>query len=228
MNLITRARESLKYRLGPKPDTLREDLSSLLDRIPTDFGGGSGLEKVYEMASLIRQFKIKSSVDIGVYRGRSLFPQAFVHKKFTRGIVYGVDPWDAEEAKEMDNPELFNEIEAWRKTTDFEGIFREVSAMSREFGRHCKIVRKTSREASEDFKRQGIRFGVVHIDGNHDTARALEDVRSYLPLLHSGGFMVLDDISWKSVRPAYDLCLEHMTLYAERVHLDYSIFTLPR
>ena len=38
------------------------------------------------MAELIRTFEMKLTVDIGVYRGRSLFPQALSHRECSGGI----------------------------------------------------------------------------------------------------------------------------------------------
>src|SRR5438128_3461789 len=131
MNIFTRTKNSVKYRLGYR-DTLLQGLTSLLDRIPTDFGGSCPVQKAYVMTWLIRRFKLRSSVDIGVYRGGSLFPQALVHQRYTKGIVYGVDPWSSEEAREKDNPELFEQLEKWADTTDFEAIYRSVTKMAEE------------------------------------------------------------------------------------------------
>ncbi len=224
MNIITRAKNSFKYRVLGITDTLLPDLTSLLDRIPTDFGGSCPLQKAYVMAWLIRRFKLQSTVDIGVYRGRSLFPQALAHKNYTKGVVYAVDPWSSVEAREQDNPELFEQIEQWADTTDFDGIYSDVKKMAEEFGPHCVIVRQPSREAVEYFKERNISFDMVHVDGNHDRDKALSDVELYLPLLKPGGFVVMDDISWESVRPAYDLCASRLKLVYERVDVGYSVF----
>jgi hypothetical protein len=223
MNIITRAGNSIKYRLGYR-DILLQDLTVLLDRIPTDFGGSCSLQKAYVMSWLIRRFKLQSTVDIGVYRGGSLFPQALAHQRYTKGIVYAVDPWSSEEAREKDNPELFEQLEEWADTTDFEAIYRSVAKMAEEFGPHCVIVRKPSRDAAGYFKAEGINFDMVHIDGNHDMDNALGDVEMYVPLLRPDGFVVMDDIGWESVRPAYDLCASLLTLVYERHDVGYAVF----
>jgi len=54
------------------------ELEEILGEIKIDFGGGCSFEKAYVMAWLIANYQLKSTVDIGVYRGRSLFPQALV------------------------------------------------------------------------------------------------------------------------------------------------------
>src|SRR2546426_629635 len=144
MNIVTREERFEVSRRNT--NTLFQNLTSLLDRIPTDFGGSCSLQKAYVMAWLIRRFKLQSTVDIGVYRGRSLFPQALAHRDYTKGVVYGVDPWSSQEAREKDNPELFEQIEEWADTTDFDGIYWDVKKMAEEFGPHCVIVRKPSSE----------------------------------------------------------------------------------
>ena len=46
---------------------------------------------------------------------------------------------------------------------------------------------------------------MVHIDGNHDTSFVMQDVDDYLPLVQDGGFIVMDDVSWVSVKPALSI-----------------------
>ena len=72
---------------------LRRELSHLLTKIPIDFGGGCSVRKAHVMAWLISRFQLKQSLDIGVYRGRSLLPQSLAHRLSGGGIAYGVDPW---------------------------------------------------------------------------------------------------------------------------------------
>ena len=125
---------------------LRADVANVLSKIQIDFGGGCSISKAYMMAYLIRRFELKTTLDIGVYRGRSLFPQALAHAKHTGGVVYGVDPWSNAEAKENDNLELKDKIDAFLSITDFNAIYENVDDLRRQMGfeNHCKLVRKTS------------------------------------------------------------------------------------
>lgn len=206
------------------------DIKALLSEIPIDFGGGCSPEKAYLLAWLICRYSLKTTLDIGVYRGRSLFPQALAHAKFTGGIVYGVDPWDAAQAKELDViEELRERIDKFVGQTDFEKIYQQVLLMSQRFHYedHCSILRKTSADAARFFETQGVLFGLIHIDGNHDTNIVMKDVELYLPLLKSNGFIVLDDISWESVKPAYQTLMTRLRLVFKSTHLpknDYAIF----
>jgi len=212
---------------------LYAEIKELLSEIPIDFGGGCSFEKGYMMAWLIANFNLKVSVDIGVYRGRSLFPQAIAHARFSRGIVYGIDPWDVELARLYDNTAARKEINDFLDNTDLNAISMDVDRLNKErdFIAHCVLIRKKSEDAISQFKEGMIKFGLIHIDGNHDIAMVLRDVELYLPLLADKGFVVMDDISWDSVRPAFDIvCSKYNLIYktTDRKYAtqpnDYAIF----
>ena len=213
------------------PDPLSAAVDDALSRIPVDFGGGCPPKKAHAMAWLIRAECIRTSLDIGVYRGRSLMPQAVAHRDFTGGIVYGVDPFSSREAMQHDNAVLRDRLQDFALTTDFEGIYGDVLRLRDALGvaAHCTLVRKTSAQAAADFVARGVRFGLIHIDGNHDTARVLEDVEFYLPLLTPGGLIVMDDVSWASVKPAVEAVASRATLLFYEsaptvTELDYAVF----
>jgi len=185
-------------------DNLFNEINTILAKVPIDFGGGCSVRKAYVMAWLIRQFNLIRTLDIGIYRGRSLFPQAIAHRIATSGVVYGVDPYSATEALENDHPTLREQIKNFVVTTDFEKLFQQVSNHTEEFGlsKYIQLVRATSSQAAVKFAKDETSFGLIHIDGNHDTSIVKRDVDLYLPLLQPNGFLVMDDVSWDSVQPA--------------------------
>jgi predicted O-methyltransferase YrrM len=207
---------------------LRTQIINLLAGIPLDFGGGCSASKAYLLASLIRELRTQTSLDIGVYRGRSLLPQALAHRRYTGGVAYGVDPWSKDEARENDNPALKRDLDRFVETTDFEAIYRAVDNLRKAAAveDHCALVRKTSVAAAAHFRERRVTFGLIHIDGNHDTAAVVRDVRDFEPLLQRNGILVMDDVSWDSVRPAYDLLAATMPRLFQRVDTlnDYAVF----
>jgi hypothetical protein len=209
-------------------DPLRSEITDLLTHIPLDFGGGCSASKAYVMAHFIRDLRMQATLDIGVYRGRSLLPQALAHLRHSGGVAYGVDPWSKADARENDNLELKAQLDRFVETTDFEALHGQVDALRRRFGveRHCVLVRKRSADAAEDFRRAGMRFDLIHVDGNHDTAVVMKDVQDCLLLLKRGGILVMDDVSWRSVRPAYDDVASRTTKLFERTDAlnDYAVF----
>lgn len=209
-------------------DLFRTELVRLLEEISIDFGGGCSTKKAYLMGYLIRRFRMKTTVDIGVYRGRSFFPQALAHSMFTGGMAYGVDPYDPTEALEEDNVHLKEQIRSFVENLDFEALYADVASKRERFGLtdHSILLRDTSAGASRYFEKKGIFFDLIHIDANHDTERAMEDVRLYLPRLRRGGFVIMDDVSWESVKPAMALLEQRMFKVFQRTGRgdDYAVY----
>lgn len=142
-------------------------------------------------------------------------------------MAYGVDPYSRTAAEQSDNPTLQTDLDHWVETTDFDGLHRNVLAIleSRHLRPHAELLRMTSNQAVAVFRARSIRFGLVHVDGNHDREEVLDDVRNYLPLVQPGGFLVLDDISWTSVRPAVELALAQFVHFYQCVNAtnDYAV-----
>ena len=90
----------------------------------------------------------------------------------------------------------------------------------------CKIIRKTSSNAATDFSTSAVRFGLIHIDGNHDTSFVMEDIKNYVPLLDKNGFVVLDDVSWDSVIPAFSYLSQNLIFVNKLIDKenDFALF----
>lgn len=214
-----------RARGAPHDERLYSDITEVLSKIPIDLGGGCSLDKAYLLAWLIRRHDMKQTVDIGVYRGRSFFPQALAHNRFTGGMVYGVDPYSAAEAREKDVGSAHHSSEAINRfieRADWQAIRQSVVSMRKEFGYedHCALLQKTSAEAGTHFEEKRVSFDMVHVDGNHDTDKVMEDVHLHLPRVREDGFIVLDDVSFQSVRPAYEELNARTTLVFERTDHD--------
>lgn len=206
------------------------DNKQLLELVPIDFGGGCSLSKADLLSYLIINDKINNSIDIGVYRGRSLLPQANAHKHKSRGVVYGVDPYDNELVKEKDNKELKKQINKFVQENDFQKIYDDVCALVRKTGLsdNVNIIRKTSKEALAYFISNAIHPGLIHIDGNHDRDIVLNDVKGYSAILEDGGYIIMDDVSWSSVKPSVDWLEDNnfVQLYCRVNSMnDYAVFT---
>jgi hypothetical protein len=200
MNLFNKKKNDSNYK-----DLLFE-IEKLYAIIPSDNGGGCSIQKGITMAAFIKELNLQVTADIGVYRGRSLFPQAISHKNYTKGHVYGIDPYSKVAAIQNDNPKLFSILQDFAEKTNFDQVYNNVISIIKEnhFQDYCAIIRQTSANAKQYFVDKGIVLGLVHIDGNHDTNFVMNDVNDYYPLLMKGGIIILDDISWNSVKPAFD------------------------
>lgn len=215
------------FKNNSSENVLSEMIKKIHLIIPQDFGGGCSHKKALLMSLVISEFKLDKTADIGVYKGRSFFPQAIAHQLYSGGVVYGIDPYSSEEAVQNDRPDLQKELDDFVAMTDFQKLYDDVSDIIINYGysSNSKLIRSTSCNAAVEFKRAEIKFGLVHIDGNHDTKLVMEDVQNYFPLLAEKSFMVLDDISWNSVQPAYSLLRKEMLFIDEFVN-EYNDFAL--
>jgi predicted O-methyltransferase YrrM len=206
-------------------------LSSVIDSVPVDVGGGSGLPKARTFAALVHKYALRTYLEIGVYRGRSLLPVAALFKQLGDGVATGVDPYSFEAAEQHDT-ELFPEsaakvVSGWNRGMDWDALYAEVLARIRDFGvaDHCRIIRASSAEAAASVPAGSI--DLLHIDGNHDRAAVLFDVETYLPKVRAGGFVVLDDAWWPSVQDARQVVASR----CKEVHADHKsdfvVFRVP-
>lgn len=203
--------------------SLFRELNNISELIPSDFGGGSSLGKTYLMAYLILRNNLKTYVEIGIYKGKSLFPAAYAIKQ-NKGISYGIDPYIKDAARENDIEEnLQIEIDEFIDKLDFEGLYQDVLKLRSKLNlqNHVELIRKKSSESIEFFQKKDIGIDMLHIDGNHDTKYVMEDVNLYLPLLNPNGFIIMDDIDWGSVKPAYNKLKETTAVIFEST--DFAI-----
>lgn len=192
---------------------LLKELDPIIDRIPSDFGGGSPRSKLLLMCYLAYRYRLKTYVEIGVYRGRSLFPLAYTIK-MNKGMAYGIDPYCREMAYEVDvNPEHQKAVTQFIDETDYDMIYEEVEILRKalDLTHYCEIHRKPSESAAGFFSENRIPIDMLHIDGNHDTSFVETDVAQYLPLVSPRGFIIMDDTNWESVKPAYSLAQRQAT-----------------
>jgi glycosyltransferase involved in cell wall biosynthesis len=187
----------------PRVLELLADLQRIVARVPSDFGGGCPLAKSFIMAHLALTFDLKNYVEIGVYRGRSFFPMAYATQKLG-GMAYGIDPYDSAVAAEYDlEPEFGRQVNSFLESLDLSRIHEEVNRLRDELGfaDSTQIIRERSVVAADVLGNRKVVIDLLHIDGNHDTRHVMEDIELYLPLVREGGFVVLDDTAWASVKP---------------------------
>lgn len=80
---------------------LHREIEECLKLLPADDGGGCPLDKARWMADTIVAEQLACSVEIGVYKGRSFFPQALAQRHIG-GLAIGIDPYSKASAREKD------------------------------------------------------------------------------------------------------------------------------
>jgi hypothetical protein len=222
---------------GTLPGSLASAITAAMLAVPVDFGGGCSLLKGLLLASLIVDREMTLAVEIGVYRGRSLVPQALAFGVLRAGRVVGIDPYSAAEARQTDDHEApHDSLETYALKTDWERLYLETRdrLASLGVGDRCELRRSTSHAAAPSFDDGSV--DMLHIDGNHDLAAVADDLRCYLPKLKRGALLVMDDASWRAIRPAMetlDQSLERVFTLDDRglgrlgTGSDFVIYRMP-
>lgn len=162
-------------------------------------------EKALKLANVILDRAIHTTVEIGIFGGRSLIPMAMACQLQEFGTVTGIDPWTAEAALEGENSKE-NDL-WWSKQIDLEAVYRGFiqRVMSNNITKECRWIRATSEECLPMWPDNSI--GLLHLDSNHSEECSVRDVKHWLPKLKKDGVFVLDDSNWASQAKAIEtLC----------------------
>lgn len=186
---------------------MNDDLKSRIVREVGLLEGWTVPERGIQMAELILAFPNKNirCVELGVFGGKSLIPQAMALAANDSGVIYGVDPWKVEPALEGENEA---NREWWSKNVDLHQIHRDTmeSIWRNGLDPYCVIIRATSQHAALLFENESI--DVLNIDGNHSEVASTRDVNLYLPKVKPGGFIWMDDTDWSSTQKAVAMLRE--------------------
>jgi len=151
-------------------------------------------EKAFAMAALVESERPALTVDLGIFGGRSMFPQALQARDNGVGVVLGLDPWTRAAALEGDHDPA--DSDWWGNKVDLEAVMRKFLGMVVRLG--LTDVAIPVRASSQAFAPvlADASVGILHIDGNHSEFASMRDVRLYFPKVKPGGFIWLDDIHW--------------------------------
>lgn len=171
---------------------MKELLETIKQALPR-IHGWCCLEKATKFVELILEHKPELCVEIGVFGGSSLIPQAMALKQNKKGKLIGIDPWANDSAlEEM----ISEENRQWWAKLDLEDIYKHCQDNIAIYGLkdYCSLLRAKSEDVVEQFADESI--DLLHIDGNHSEALSFKDATLYLPKVKVGGIIVFDDIWW--------------------------------
>ncbi len=142
------------------------------------------------LIDIIQKIEATTIVEIGVWGGKSLIPMAYALKMQGKGKIYGIDPWSNAESivgvKNSSNLAYWSQI-------DHEGVYQSLVQNLERFDLkpQVELIRMSSEKAAPIGE-----IDLLHIDGNHSDITSYLDVTKWAPLVRSGGWIVVDDISW--------------------------------
>ncbi len=183
-------------------DALKQEVCNL----HPSFLGWTSREKVLTLIDLTLELKPQVCVDIGTFGGSSLFPVAATLKYLGSGTIFGIDPWDKLESLKSFHP-VHNEADfRWWAYLDHNYVYESYINAIKRFGleSYCVTLRTTSLKAASSFDQ----IDLLHIDGNHSEEGFTLDVKTYLPMVRSGGYILLNDALWENAQIAVELLIE--------------------
>ena len=168
-------------------------LDEYLNEHHKNVDGWCSVEKAKRLISLITGLVPELCVEIGVFGGSSLLPQALALQQNKKGLIVGIDPWTSEAALE----EMSNQTnQEWWEKIDYEQIYNKLVGYIKNLHLedYVDLVRDKSENVYESFKDESI--DILHIDGNHCESMAFKDVINFFPKVKTNGFIFYDDINW--------------------------------
>jgi len=175
--------------------TLQEQVTAALERIRE---GWCDPAKGIAIAETVIREGCNTCVEIGVFAGKSLIATAIGLSHQGKGVVYGIDSWQASDS-------LVDAVDDvarnWWSTIDIEDIYRQLLGNVAVSGvaKHICILRMTSFDASKVVSRP---IDLLHVDGHHSEWSSTSDVVLWLPKVRPGGIVLMDDVNWPSTQTA--------------------------
>lgn len=210
------------------PDDLPPDLRAAVLRSNEDLAGWGWCtpRKALALATVILRVRPRCVVEVGVFGGRSLLPQALALKSLGSGTLFGVDPWSNAVAVEVPTA---TENDAWWAQVDLAKAKDTCLAALRRY-QVTDVVRLIERRSRDALSWIAGPIDIAHIDGNHSAEEAARDAVAYCDALAPGGFLWFDDIAWPSTERATTYIRSHcetIGLYCEGDLGSYGLFRKP-
>jgi len=216
---------------------LGAEIAAVVATVPIDFGGGSSVFKGVLRGSLIAAEGLRTAVEIGVHRGRSLVALG-VAERAIGGRAWGIDPYALTAYPDLTMGGAGPAgVDDWLRQHDFDAAHRDATRAIAGNGLEdsCTLLREPAAQAASRFAPHTIEL--LHVDGNHSEEWVRDDLQRYLPLVRPGGIVVVDDISWRSVRRAAEPLLADAEIVFELVDKenragldfgnDFRVYRLP-
>jgi hypothetical protein len=127
---------------------------------------------------LMREFRPKVFVELGVWKGESYF--AFCQSVEENGVAtqcYGIDTWRGDVHAGIYGPEIGNEVVAYNS----------------KYSRFSHLMAMTFKEAAGEFSDGSI--DLLHIDGSHRYEDVKKDFETWLPKLSQNGIVLFHDVT---------------------------------
>lgn len=154
-------------------------------------------DKALAMAKLILEQKPAVVVEVGVFAGRSVVPQAMALRENGGGMIFAIDPWKKEAALEGENSKANDE---WWSNLDLHNIHKVCMEFiwKWDLDAYATVIRNSSQHVHRLFPN----IDILHIDGCHSELVSCRDVDNYVHRVVKGGHIWFDDTNWQTTQKA--------------------------
>ena len=124
------------------------DLLEFINKDLPTIQGWCSADKALKFIEIINDIKPDLCLEIGVFGGSSLIPQAIALKENGKGLVYGIDPWCNHSAiEEMEN----QANKEWWGGLDLNQVYLHCKYNIERFGveDYCKLLKNKSIDVSK-------------------------------------------------------------------------------
>ena len=175
---------------------MTDDFKNLLTAsLPRE--GWCSEEKALKLAELLMEKQPKVCVEVGVFGGRSLVPQALTLKEIGQGgHITGIDPWTLDAA--LDGGIGQENEEWWKNNVNLEDIYRGFieAVLNLKLTFECRWIRARSEWAVNLFRDGEVDW--LHLDSNHSEEVSCRDVHLWSPKMAAKSIWIMDDTDWPS------------------------------
>lgn len=174
-------------------------------------GSWCSQEKAKLIMELVISQQLATCVEVGTFSGSSALPMLVGLEYLKKGHAYLIDAWSTQEAVkglDQDDPNA-----KWWSTLDMNAVKNQLLHMlgSWNLAPYCTVIHATS----ENAKSQLGSIDFLHLDGNFSASGAILDTDLYLPLVKSGGYILVSNTlltakqiptKMKALWPLFDQC----------------------
>lgn len=152
--------------------------------------GWCSCEKSSALAMAVMTLRPKTTLELGVWAGKSCIPLCMAQKETGGGIVYAVDPWSAAASSEGQVTQA--DREWWSNQETHDAMFAKFNSKLDELNLRGSV--SVIRSKSDDINPPSP-IDILSLDGNHGE-QSIRDAHRYGAAVRVGGLVFVDDIEW--------------------------------
>jgi len=137
-------------------------------------------------------------LEIGVYKGRIISLVQMIANLLNKSVnIYAITPLNntGDKFSEYDNLDYLKEIQ---RSYSLSNVSMDTTTLIKGFSQDHLVIDKAQKRM----------YNIIFIDGSHDYANVILDIKNYTPFIKPGGYLVMDDASF-FLENAYGVFLGH-------------------